>query len=170
MKAFSIALVLAACALHLSNAFSPSPLNEPAWSSSCRRINGGACSGPLLSATLESGSEGGATPVRAVQHIPTLTEKQELKTIRKELIKKYIKLGHSEDYAAGEVDYFLEDPERSAQYIEMRQIAMASGNDLGIENIVQFAMAFMVGMIGSGMMNSYHTYQVANPDGGLPWL
>ena len=81
-------------------------------------------------------------------------------TIRKELIQKYITLGHSEEYATREVNYFLEDAERSKQYVEMRRIAMARGNDLGIENIVQFAAAFLVGMVGSWALDSWHTLQV----------
>lgn len=81
-------------------------------------------------------------------------------TIRKELIQKYITLGHSEEYATREVNYFLEDAERSKQYVEMRRIAMARGNDLGIENIVQFAAAFLVGMVGSWALDSWHTFQV----------
>ncbi len=77
-------------------------------------------------------------------------------TIRKELIEKYITLGHSEEHASREVNYFLEDAERSKQYVEMRRIAMARGNDLGIENIVQFAAAFLVGMVGSWALESLH--------------
>lgn len=93
-----------------------------------------------------------------------------METIRKELIEKYIALGHDDAYAAREVSYFLEDSERSAQYVEMRRVAMARGNDLGIENLVQFAAAFMVGMVGSWVLNYWHALQAASPDGGLPWI
>jgi len=86
----------------------------------------------------------------------TAHEQREMETIRRELIEKYIKLGHSEEYADREVDYFLEDSDRSAQYVEMRRIAMARGNDLGIENFVQFAAAFLVGMLLSWALNSFH--------------
>lgn len=82
--------------------------------------------------------------------------------IRQELIQKYITLGHSEEYATREVAYFLEDAERSKQYVEMRRIAMARGNDLGIENVVQFAAAFLVGMVGSWALDSLHTLQVGD--------
>jgi hypothetical protein len=83
----------------------------------------------------------------------SMKEKGELETIRSELIQKYIKLGHSEDYATNEVNYFLEDSERSAQYVEMRRIAMARGNDLGIETWVQFGGAFLFGWLISWVAN-----------------
>lgn len=93
-----------------------------------------------------------------------------METIRGELVQKYIALGHSEEYATNEVNYFLEDSERSAQFVEMRRIAMAQGNDLGIENFVQFAAAFSFGLVGSWAMNHFHAIQAASPDGGLPWI
>ena len=71
-----------------------------------------------------------------------------------ELVQKYVALGHDEEYAAGEVDYFLADPERCAQYVEMRRNAMASGNDLGIEQFVQFAGAFLIGLLASWALHS----------------
>ena len=83
-----------------------------------------------------------------------------METIHRELVEKYIKLGHTEEYAAREVNYFLEDSERSAQFVEMRRVAMKRGNDLGIENFVQFFAAFMVGMMGSWLLNSFHAMQV----------
>lgn len=89
-----------------------------------------------------------------------MKEQAELETIRSELIQKYIKLGHSEDYATKEVNYFLEDPERSAQYVEMRRIAMARGNDLGIETWVQFSGAFLFGWLISWILNYLPTLQV----------
>ena len=89
-----------------------------------------------------------------------MKEQAELETIRSELIQKYIKLGHSEDYATKEVNYFLEDSERSAQYVEMRRIAMARGNDLGIETWVQFTGAFLCGWLISWIANYLPTLQV----------
>ena len=59
----------------------------------------------------------------------SLHKQMEMDTIKTELIAKYVKMGHS--------DYFLQDSERSQQYVQMRRIAMArEGNDLGIEDIV----------------------------------
>ena len=64
-------------------------------------------------------------------------------------------------YATREVGYFLEDSERSKQYVEMRRVAMARANDdLGIENLLQFVAAFVVGMMGSWALNALHTIQV----------
>ena len=89
-----------------------------------------------------------------------MKEQAELETIRSELIQKYIKLGHNLDYATKEVNYFLEDSERSAQYVEMRRIAMARGNDLGIETWVQFTAAFLCGWLISWIANYLPTLQV----------
>lgn len=89
-----------------------------------------------------------------------MKEQAELDVIRNELIQKYISLGHSEDYATKEVNYFLEDSERSAQYVEMRRIAMARGNDLGIETWVQFGGAFFLGWLVSWIVHYLPTFQV----------
>ena len=151
MKSFFASLVVAACALHEGSAFSTLP---PSRTSSLADHQT-----PLHSATVGSSNprtDAAVKPPRA----PTVHEQREMDTIRKELIGKYIALGHTEEYAGCEVNYFLEDSERSAQYVEMRRIAMARGNDLGIENIIQFAGAFLVGMVGSMALNSLHELQV----------
>jgi hypothetical protein len=70
-------------------------------------------------------------------------------------------MGHSIEDATGEVEYFLADEERSREYVEMRRIAMARGNDLGIEMIVQFAGAFLVGWVVSSMVHHLDAYQVS---------
>ncbi|KAL3826334.1 hypothetical protein ACHAXA_003658 [Cyclostephanos tholiformis] len=93
------------------------------------------------------------------RRVPTVSEQRELETVRGELVQKYIALEHSEKYATREVSYFLEDAERSKQYVEMRRIAMALCNDLGIEDVVEFIAAFFVGMLGSWVLNSWHTIQ-----------
>jgi hypothetical protein len=72
-----------------------------------------------------------------------------------------LSFGHSLEDATREVEYFLEDEERSADYVEMRRVAMARGNDLGIEMIVQFGGAFLVGMAGSWLIHSWDAYQVS---------
>ena len=87
---------------------------------------------------------------------PTINEQLELETIRKELINKYVSLGHSIEDATSEVEYFLADEERCREYVEMRRKAMARGDDLGIEMIVQFAGAFLFGWMVSAMANNFH--------------
>lgn len=156
MKSFSVNLVVAACALHEGDAFSTLPPSGPS-----SRTTGTGSRTSLPSASIGSSrnprsNESAAKPPRA----PTVNEHREMETIRGELVQKYIALGHSEEYAAREVNYFLDDSERSKQYVEMRRIAMARGNDLGIENYVQFIAAFLVGMLGSWVLNSWHAIQV----------
>mmetsp|Transcript_36702 Transcript_36702/g.62491 ORF Transcript_36702/g.62491 Transcript_36702/m.62491 type:complete len:150 (-) Transcript_36702:475-924(-) len=149
MKSFFASLLIVACALHEAGAFStPPPLRSSSLAAG-RQTH-------LYSATISSNSN--SSPRNDVKPARPLTahEQREMETIRRELIEKYIKLGHSEEYADREVDYFLEDSDRSAQYVEMRRIAMARGNDLGIENFVQFAAAFLVGMLLSWALNSFH--------------
>mmetsp|Transcript_17678 Transcript_17678/g.27714 ORF Transcript_17678/g.27714 Transcript_17678/m.27714 type:complete len:159 (+) Transcript_17678:148-624(+) len=113
----------------------------------------------LASATVGSSNSLGSRPTKPIGN-KSMKEQAELETIRSELIQKYIKLGHSEDYATKEVNYFLEDSERSAQYVEMRRIAMARGNDLGIETWVQFSGAFLFGWLISWIFNYLPTLQI----------
>ena len=83
-----------------------------------------------------------------------------METIRLELVQKYIALGHTDEYATREVNYFLDDDERSKQYVEMRRVAMERGNDFGIEDFIQFGTAFVVGWLGSFVLKSWHDLQV----------
>ncbi|KAL9183838.1 hypothetical protein ACHAXT_004694 [Thalassiosira profunda] len=165
MKSFFASLVFTACAVHEGAAFSALPsASRQSLGRRPKHMNL-----RLRAATVGRSSPRGdtvATPPRA----PTVHEQREMETIRQELVAKYVKLGHTPEYATREVNFFLEDPERSAQYVEMRRVAMARGNDLGIESFVQFAAAFLVGMAGSWMLNSWHAIQASSPDGGLPWL
>jgi hypothetical protein len=155
MKSFFVNLAVAACALHEGDAFSTLPPSGPS----------SRTTGPVSRTSLPSASIGSSNPrsndsVAKPPRAPTVNEQREMETIRGELVQKYIVLGHSEEYAAREVNYFLEDSERSKQYVEMRRIAMARGNDLGIENYVQFIAAFLVGMLCNWVLNSWHAVQV----------
>ena len=149
MKSFFVNLVVAACALHEGEAFRTVPRTA----------------GPGHRTSLPSASIGSSNPrsndtASKPRRVPTVSEQRELETVRGELVQKYIALEHSEKYATREVSYFLEDAERSKQYVEMRRIAMALCNDLGIEDVVEFIAAFFVGMLGSWVLNSWHTIQV----------
>lgn len=112
------------------------------------------------SATVGSSNSFGGSRSTKCSRNKSAKEEAELETIRNELIQKYIKLGHSEAYAKKEVDFFLEDSERSAQYVEMRRIAMARGNDLGIESWIQFGVAFILGWFISWSVNYLPSFQV----------
>lgn len=141
-------LVAAACALHVNVcAFS-----SPPSTTSISRAGLARHRSSLASATVGNSDSLGSRPTKPRLN-QVVKEQAELETIRKELIQKYINLGHSEDYATNEVNYFLEDSERSAQYVEMRRIAMARGNDLGIETWVQFGGAFLFGWLVSWFVN-----------------
>eukprot|EP00578_Thalassiosira_sp_NH16_P004966 CAMPEP_0181139916 /NCGR_PEP_ID=MMETSP1071-20121207/35033_1 /TAXON_ID=35127 /ORGANISM="Thalassiosira sp., Strain NH16" /LENGTH=166 /DNA_ID=CAMNT_0023226847 /DNA_START=62 /DNA_END=562 /DNA_ORIENTATION=+ len=165
MKSFLVNLVVASCALNEGIAFSTLPRSRPSPSSV---VAGRQTSLPAatVGGSNPLSNDAGVKPV----HPPTFNDGREMETIRLELVQKYIALGHTEDYATREVDYFLEDSERSNEYVEMRRVAMARGNDLGIENIIQFAAAFMVGMMGSWVLNSLHALHAANADGAFPWI
>ncbi len=163
-------LVLVACALHESGAFSGRPQVSPP-SRQSTSSHGGVIVDDVSrrseTVTLRAATVGSSNPrsskkdtPKSHPRTPTLNEQAELEIIRKELIQKYISLGHSEEYATNEVNYFLEDSERSAQYVEMRRLAMARGNDLGIEMFVQFAAAFLVGWGFSWMMDAFHSHMV----------
>lgn len=157
MKSFVANLVVLSCALHESAAFSTSQLPQTSALAGHQTALNAATVGSS-SSTRRGLDE--VPPSPEPPRPPTVNESREMKTIRKELIEKYVSLGHSEDYAEREVNYFLEDSERSAQFVEMRRVAMRRGNDLGIEDFVQFAAAFVVGMSGGWLMNYFHTLQV----------
>ena len=149
---FFVNLVMVACAFHDVGvgAFSPSPASMTTLKSRADPVYSGTS---LAAATIgSSGDSLGAMPTKSPRS-QSNKEQAELDVIREELVQKYISLGHSEDYATKEVNYFLEDSERSAQYVEMRRIAMARGNDLGIETWVQFGAAFLVGWLVSWIVN-----------------
>lgn len=144
---FFVNLVVVACAFHdvgvgAFSSASITTLKGPVYSRTS-----------LAAATIgSSGDSLGAMPTKPPRS-QSMKEQAELDVIREELVQKYISLGHSEDYATKEVNYFLEDSERSAQYVEMRRIAMARGNDLGIETWVQFGADFLVGWLVSWIAN-----------------
>eukprot|EP00586_Coscinodiscus_wailesii_P019394 CAMPEP_0172501904 /NCGR_PEP_ID=MMETSP1066-20121228/154922_1 /TAXON_ID=671091 /ORGANISM="Coscinodiscus wailesii, Strain CCMP2513" /LENGTH=137 /DNA_ID=CAMNT_0013276953 /DNA_START=92 /DNA_END=502 /DNA_ORIENTATION=+ len=54
----------------------------------------------------------------------------QIQKVRQDLISKYLKLGRSRDYAEAEVDKFLNDPERSQQFLAMRQKGAEEVEDL----------------------------------------
>ena len=154
MKTFIFNIVAIACAFRINvSAFSPSIPSSTIRTGPARHRSS------LASATMGSSDLLGSRPTKLPRNQDT-KERVKLDTIRNELIQKYINLGHSEDYATNEVNYFLEDPERSAQYVEMRRIAMARGNDLGIEMWVQFGGAFLFGWLISWAVNYFPTLQV----------
>ncbi|KAL3798346.1 hypothetical protein HJC23_004999 [Cyclotella cryptica] len=177
----SLSLIVSACAVYESSSFvAISHYMNPLMQSPSRPSTTPSCFVPLgvghqcakhtvlRSATVGRSDTRGKRPSRS-RRTPTINEQLELETIRKELIQKYLSFGHSLEDATREVEYFLEDEERSADYVEMRRVAMARGNDLGIEMIVQFGGAFLLGMAGSWLIHSWDAYQASNP-GGLPWI
>jgi hypothetical protein len=65
--------------------------------------------------------------------------------IRQELIRKYVSVGRTQENAETEVDTFLRDTQRSGEYLEMRMRAKQE-SDLGFEEILQYALAFAIGV------------------------
>ena len=148
MRSYGFCLVLAACA---------SPTNVEGFGREFRRL---PSSSSLHAATVGSSSNdsgrGKSLDSSKSPRTLSLHEQREMDTIKEELVAKYLDLGHSEEYAKREVDYFLQDSERSQQYVQMRRVAMArEGNDLGIEDLVQFVLAFVIGMSLSGLHDIY---------------
>jgi hypothetical protein len=71
-----------------------------------------------------------------------------MQDVRYELIQKYVAQGVSQETAEQEVDLFLEDTERSQQYLEMRMYAQLQADDLGVEFGLQVLGAFVLGFLG----------------------
>lgn len=165
MKA-SLSLIASACAVYEASAFISQPnlscqskLMPLSASRPSVPFNTCAKHTALHSATVGRSDTREDRPTRP-RRTPTINEQLELETIRKELIQKYLAMEYSLEDATREVEYFLEDEERSREYVEMRRIAMARGNDFGIEMIVQFGGAFLVGWMVSAMVHHLDAYQV----------
>ena len=77
-----------------------------------------------------------------------LLDKELLAEVREELIQRYLNQGVSQEVAEEEVNIFLQDKERSEQYIEMRMYAAAQADDLGVGTILQLLGGFLVGFVG----------------------
>lgn len=71
-----------------------------------------------------------------------------LQDLRYELIQKYVAQGVSQETAEQEVDLFLQDTERSKQYLEMRMYAQLQADDLGVEFGSQVLGPFLIGFLG----------------------
>mmetsp|Transcript_3573 Transcript_3573/g.6086 ORF Transcript_3573/g.6086 Transcript_3573/m.6086 type:complete len:156 (-) Transcript_3573:209-676(-) len=85
--------------------------------------------------------------------------------VREELIAKYMEMGKSRELAENEIDEFLQDPEQSRKYLEMRAYAQSQADLLGPELYLQFFGYFMLGVIGTVGPKYYHALY---PDGGGP--
>jgi hypothetical protein len=88
---------------------------------------------------------------------PTISWVDQLKAplmqdVRSELIQKYVAQGVSQDTAEQEVDWFLQDTERSQQYLEMRMYAQLQADDFGVEYGLQVLGAFLLGFLGLAVL------------------
>lgn len=68
-----------------------------------------------------------------------------VKRVREALVKKYLQIGKSLEYAESEVDEFLNDRERSEKFVKMRAFAVTSRESFTWEDGVQLAIAFIFG-------------------------
>jgi len=75
-------------------------------------------------------------------------QSDQVQEVRMELIQKYISGGHGIELAEKEVDKFLSDPERSLQYLEMRDYAK-SQSEMGFETALTLSAAFVIGLVGN---------------------
>lgn len=81
-------------------------------------------------------------------------QSEAVQRVRKALVKKYVQLGRSSEYAEREVDEFLNDRERSQKFVEMRAFAVTSGDAFAWEDGVQLALAFFFGAMFHFMSNN----------------
>jgi hypothetical protein len=114
----------------------------------------------LSTASLENGGKENAaaagskiTTMEVSLASPTTSWVDQLKAplmqdVRDELIQKYMAQGVLQETAEQEVDLFLEDTERSQQYLEMRMYAQLQADDLGVEFGLQLLGAFVLGFLG----------------------
>jgi len=90
-------------------------------------------------------------------------QSDQVQEVRTELIEKYLSKGRDMEFAEKEVDKFLSDPERSLQYLEMRDYAK-SQNELGFEGVAQLGAAFAIGLIGNVGVKYFTAWREASPD------
>ena len=69
-----------------------------------------------------------------------------MSSVRTELISKFVQLGRSAADAEAEVDAFLDDEERSGEFVEMRRYAAVHKEDsMGFEDALLYLGAFCAG-------------------------
>jgi len=90
-------------------------------------------------------------------------ESDQVQEVRMELIEKYLSKGFDMELAEKEVDKFLSDPERSLQYLEMRDYAK-SQNEMGFETALTLGAAFVLGLVGNVGMKYYAALTDVSPD------
>jgi len=93
--------------------------------------------------------------------------------VREQLVEKYLSLGRSQEYAESEVDNFLNDPNRSQKFLEMRRYAKSQQDAaMGFENILMYGGAFFLGLLGDGIFKYFAAYKEIYPDhnGPIPFL
>jgi len=93
----------------------------------------------------------------------------EVQNVRKELIKKYLAMGRTEDVAIREVDEFLNDRERSTPFLEMRHYAKVH-QDLGPEIPIIFILFYLLGLAGSVIMDVYTANRVRKENNAIRFL
>jgi len=85
----------------------------------------------------------------------------EVQEVREQLVEKYLSLGRSQEYAESEVDNFLNDPNRSQKFLEMRRYAKSQQDAaMGFENILMYGGAFFLGLLGDGIFKYFAAYKV----------
>jgi len=87
----------------------------------------------------------------------------EIQEIRREMVAKYTSLGKSLECAEAEVDEFLNDREKSQQYLEMRRYSQAQVEDMTMSGgLGQLILAFFIGLMATLGPKIYAASQLAN--------
>jgi hypothetical protein len=102
-----------------------------------------------------------------------LVERELLLEVRSELVQKYLDQGVSRTKAEREVDYFLSEPSRSRDYLEMRKYSQEQKEEgLGIDLFLsmQFLAAFALGFAGHGIHKAIEAVGSAYSDHAVHFL
>lgn len=87
-------------------------------------------------------------------------ESSEVQEVRQQLIEKYLSLGRSQEYAEVEIDNFLNDPDRSRKFLEMKKYVKSQKDaSMGFENFFFYGGAFFVGLLGDAVFKNIQTFQ-----------
>lgn len=94
-------------------------------------------------------------------------ERELINEVRVELVQKYLDQGISQSKAEQEVDYFLSEPSRSRDYLEMRKYSQEqkdAGVGIDLFLAMQFIAAFAIGFMGHGMHEAIQATVSTNMD------
>uniref|UniRef100_A0A7S2UB18 Uncharacterized protein n=1 Tax=Attheya septentrionalis TaxID=420275 RepID=A0A7S2UB18_9STRA len=140
MKKMTVrALAAVALVTSMAHGFAPiSPVRSP--------ISPKASPSFVVMGVSSMGSETSSSSSSKQEQWRDQLQSKEVQRVREDLLRNFLRQGRSREYAEAEVDEFLNDPERSQPFLEMKRYAASQADDLlAPEPIFQCILAFFSG-------------------------